>query len=125
MSIFILIMAVAFLALYPMAFGGGLLPTCRIKKGKKEFIINLSDLPKWEADGYERYTPVDAPSPAPAEAEEEEEGNYSLIDAVRSVRRKAALEEIVEANEIEVEGFGDMTFKDQKAAVLEILEDED
>ena len=115
-------MAVCFLALYPMGFAGGTLPTCRIKKGKKEFVINLSDLKKWESDGFRRVD--DAPSPGPAE-EDDEEGNYSLIDAVRSVRRKAALEEIVEANEIEVEGFGDMTFKDQKAAVLEILEDED
>ena len=50
-----------------------------------------------------------------------EEGNFTLIESVQKCRTRAALEEIVEANNIDVNLDSYGLFRDQKSAVLDYL----
>lgn len=92
------------------------LPKCTIVKGKEKLNINLSDLPAWEKKGWKR-----ADDPVPSE---EDEGEYTLEEAIEKCRSKAALEEIVEANGIDVDLGEIEKFADQKEAVLEAIAEE-
>lgn len=118
MSFLLIVMALLMMMFLPMAFAGGatVLPTCKIAKGKDALIINAADLAAWQEKGWKQVAASDS------EASEASEGNYTLLDAIKSCRSKAAIEEIVEANGLEVSLDG-LSFAQQKEAVLELIGD--
>lgn len=106
---------------YMKPLGEGLKET---KKEKPEPKPEMSARQKWFSEKHE-----DKPAPKPkAKPKEKEEGKFSLKQSVEKCRTFAALEEIVEKNDIKLSFRGKpleladiKLFKDQKNAVLRAL----
>jgi len=118
---FVVCLVLFALAPFFLASPQKVLPKCTIVKGKKKLNINVADLPQWEKDGWKR-----ADDPVPSESSDDgEDGEYTLEEAIQKCRSNAALEEIVEANGIDVDLAEFDSFADKKDAVLEALEEAD
>ena len=121
-SISMLVMIALFMAMLPLAFAGGAkaLPTCYITKGKKSLCINVSDLSKWEDEGWER-------SDGPGDGGGGGDGNVDTDDAalVAKIRKKADLIAFAEERDLPVELSEDDTLEDMKEVVLEALDADD
>lgn len=120
MSFLLIVMALLMMMFLPMAFAGGatVLPTCKIKKGKKNLIVNASDAAAWVKKGWQRVDASDS-------SEDNDDGKFTLREAVEKARNKAVLEELVEAHEMEIDGFGYMTKAQQIDAILDYMDEND
>lgn len=102
-------------------------PVEKSNGGPTEALVHPNDVSSCYARGWRLLTEVesaveDAETSKVDAPEEEEEGSYTLLDAVQKCRSNAALEEIVESNDIAIDLEEYDTFADKKDAVLEILE---
>ncbi len=101
-----------------MSFAKGpasVLPTCRIKNGKKSLIVNTTDVAAWAKKGWKV---ADGPTPEPAAADDDDENDsVAMVNACKS---HAELDALIEENGLEIEEG--LTIPEKKAAILEAIE---